>query len=100
MADYEEQCNCDQALELCKLLAKARVLASGTAKGAQWLQELNESWAFSDPMSEETDPVRQRTKDILDYLRSEVRASEKLNVNVDEVVHELLDDLEKRYGLA
>ncbi len=52
MADHEEQCNCDQALELCKLLAQARDIIAehvSLSNRSEWLEDLHRSWAFKDP---------------------------------------------------
>ncbi len=62
MADHEEQCNCDQALELCKLLAQARDIIMKTHAFAAllperhaWVKKTESSWAFQEPEVQKDD---------------------------------------------
>jgi len=52
MADYDAQCNCDQALALCGLLAEARELIAehiSINDGIEWMERLHRSRDFVDP---------------------------------------------------
>jgi hypothetical protein len=59
MADPDEQCNCDQALALCDLLADARDLIAEYAPlidGLPWMERLHRSPAFRDPRPPDPHP--------------------------------------------